>query len=179
VTGRINALSEGNASGFILTENGVRVHFELSVLLAYDAAGLAVGQSVTFDFKNGSSSEAVNVCVQRAHDTPPSERSRPESAEPRYMGFQQQGNLRAYRFERTSSGHRTQTFVLTVDLALFTKHRVAIQEGPALCLRVLLAQMDELPLSALTDGDFLTHLASRPAPASKRPPRFSPRKAAV
>ena len=100
-----------------------------------------------------------------------------------YMGFNQQGSVRAYRFERTSPGHVTRTFILTTDLALFTKHRLAIQEGPALCLRLLLAEADtpgvagtRMPESALTDQDLLAHLASRPVPAQRRHPKFVPRR---
>jgi len=184
MTGRINCLNT-SSSGFIQAENGVRAHFDTSVLLAYDAARLAVGQAVTFDLKGGRSSEAVNVCVQRSLAAVPSEQSRPDSTHFRYMGFDQRANMRAYRFERTSPGHATRMFVLTTDLALFTKHHVAIQEGPALCLHLLTAELDtpsaaapRLPQSALTDQDLLTHLASRPVPATRRHPRFVPRRSA-
>lgn len=100
---------------------------------------------------------------------------RPESAGARlqYRGFEQTGNIRAYRFARISRGEQTREYTVSADLALFAKHHVRIQEGPALSL-------GRLRLSAyadgsgapgwvlsqwLTDADMLAHLASRPAPA--------------
>jgi hypothetical protein len=57
----------------------------------------------------------------------------------RYMGFDQKQNTRTYRFERVAKGEPTILFVITADLALFLKHHVGIQEGPALCAHKLTA----------------------------------------
>lgn len=59
-------------------------------------------------------------------------------------------------------------------MALFTKHRVGIQEGPSLCLQLLIAALDASassvePLSpyALTDPEMLVYLENRPAPGER------------
>src|SRR5712692_8777160 len=89
-----------------------------------------------------------------SHDYPP----------PRYLGFEQTGNVRAYSFERVSPGESTKTFTVTADLALFRKHQVGMQEGPALCLGVLALQLQALDSAqpglqhAVTDHDMLVYL---------------------
>ncbi len=66
----------------------------------------------------------------------------------RYLGFDQLQNARGYRFDVVAKGDATRQFVVTVDLALFRAHRVAIQEGPTLCARKLAADLEKCP-----DGD--------------------------
>ena len=177
MTGRIKSLSAGHESGFITAESRLSVYFNCSAVLAYDIACLAVGQLVTFDLQDGAWPKAINVCVQRQHYVPPASEKHAESIRLRYMGFEQTGSMRAYRFDRVLPGEETRTFVVTTDLALFRKHHVGIQDGPALCLQALLAELHTAgplcsrPLRrALSDQDMLAHLASRPAPRAK--PRF-------
>jgi cold shock CspA family protein len=170
MTGRIRSLGAGSVSGFIHAENGLNVHFEPSAVLAYDVACLAVGQMVTFDFEGGNSGEAVNVYVLKSR--PVSTPAVAKSQEPsllRYAGFEQKKGLRAYRFERRSPGEETAVFIVTVDLTLFAKHRIAIQEGPALCLRLLTGDSPQLE-SSLTEEDLLAHVARKPAPVARRRP---------
>ncbi len=174
MTGRIKSLETGSASGFIESENDARFHFDPGAVLAYDAGRLAAGQLVTFDVERGS--EAVNICLQRSHPVAHADGKRKE-ATVRYMGFDQIRGIRTYRYERTSFGEKTETFSVTTDMALFTKHRIGIQEGPSLCLNLLvvgLSPMGEgLHLErSLTEQDILTYLASKPDPAAKRHNRF-------
>lgn len=61
----------------------------------------------------------------------------------RYLGFDQLANARAYRFGVISRTEDDRKFVVTVDLALFRKHGVAIQEGPSLCARKLAADLEQ------------------------------------
>lgn len=178
MTGRIKILSAGSASGFIEAETGGRVHFDSSAVLAYDVAYLAIGQLVTFDIEDGLGRKAVNICVQRPQPTTPPDGKRKDSML-RYVGFDQIQTIRTYRFERTSLGEETETYAVTTDIALFTKYHVAIQEGPALCLRLLTVGVEVAGPSrlrrSLTEQDILTHVASRPVPGArphhKRPPR--------
>lgn len=182
MTGRIKSFSTGSASGFITAQDGVNVYFHSSAVLEYDIASLSVGQSVTFELVSGHWPKATNVCVQRHHPEASMQERRHETAQFRYLGFEQIEGLRAYRFQRLAPGEATETFTVTTDLSLFRKHRVGIQEGPALCLHALLAELrgpDAIlrqPLQrALTDQDMLTHLASRPVPAKRHRPRPAPR----
>lgn len=186
MTGRIKMLSGENASGFIKAENGLSVHFDSSAVLAYDAIRLAVGQLVTFDLEGGNCTKAVNVCVQRQHPVPHAEEKRLESIRLRYMGFEQSESIRAYRFERISAGTETKTFIVTTDLALFRKHHVGIQEGPALCLHLLTGELNAADAAhrppsqcSLTDRDMLAHLASRPVPRTKPGPKRMPHASAA
>jgi hypothetical protein len=60
----------------------------------------------------------------------------------RYMGFDQSQNKRVYKFDCTGAGKSTTRFVVSVDMVLFLKHHVGIQEGPALCARKLNAEFE-------------------------------------
>lgn len=186
MTGKIKMLSGENASGFIKAENGLSVHFDSSAVLAYDATRLAVGQLVTFELESGDCSKAVNLCVQKQHPVPDAEEKRQENIRLRYMGFEQSESVRAYRFERISAGTETKTFIVTTDLALFRKHHVGIQEGPALCLHLLMGELNAAgaahrsPLQcSLTDRDLLDYLASRPAPRTKPGSKWMPHASAA
>jgi hypothetical protein len=71
--------------------------------------------------------------------------------------------------------------VVTADVRMFQKHHVGIQEGPALCARVLLAQLaaanDHRPRSmraVLSEKDLIAHVASRVV-AVRKPFRRRPR----
>ena len=174
MTGRIKSLGDGGTFGYIAAENGLSFHFESSAVLAYDVTCLAVGQMVSFELERRSHPKALNVCVERQHPAPHLLDKHSERIHLRYTGFEQAGNIRAYRFERLLAGEETQTFSVTADLALFKKHRVGIQEGPTLCLDVLMADLRAADstrlisrLRPLTDPDMLAHLASRPVPGAK------------
>jgi len=180
MTGRIKLLSAASSSGVIESDNGSRLYFDACAVLAYDVAGLSVGQLVTFDSENGIGRRAINICVQRPHQPAPIEKKRKESVL-RYLGFDQAKAIRTYRFERTSVGEDTQMFAVSTDVTLFTKYHIGIQEGPALCLRLLMVGIDDLAAPslerALTEEDLVTHLASRPTPGlrhQKRIPRPAP-----
>jgi cold shock CspA family protein len=181
MTGRIKSLSAGSASGFIAAEDGLTVHFRSSEVLAYDLTSLSVGQVVAFDVQGGDCLRATNVCVLRQQHVADAPARRQHTFQLRYMGFDQTESIRAYRFQGAAPGEETKTYIVTTDLALFRKHRVGIQEGPALCLQALVADLagaDSIPPPSrrvLTDQDMLAHLASRPAPAKKSRHKAPPR----
>jgi len=173
MTGRIKNLTAGSDSGFIEAENGLRFHFDSCAVLAYDMTYLAVGQLVTFDLEAGGNPKAVNICLQRSHQAVHTEGKRKETTV-RYVGFDQTKGLRTYRFERTSVGEETETFAVTTDMALFTKHHIGIQEGPGLCLHLLTTGEDAVGAASgpevkrsLTEQHMLTYLASKPVPGSR------------
>lgn len=176
MTGRIKSLSGHSESGLIAAENGLSFPFDCSAVMAYDAGGLAVGQTVTFELKVGLHPEAVHVCVQKPHHPSPGADKHRASINLRYAGFAQEGNIRSYRFEQLSAGEETRTFLITTNLDLFRKHSVGIQEGPTLCMRVLMAGLIAGVAShrALTDLDMLAYVASRPSRAPKGRHRSTP-----
>jgi hypothetical protein len=148
------------------------VHFQLSQVAVRHAGDLAVGQLVTFEMEKGNPPKAFNIKIEKRHYTTHGAEKRQQPV--RYLGFEQTGNVRAYKFERLSPGGEKQTATVSTDLALFLTHHIGLQDGPVLCLRLVTAELDgidsdsRLPFQrSLTDADMLAHLASRPT-AEKR-----------
>jgi hypothetical protein len=81
----------------------------------------------------------------------------------RYMGFDQTNAVRVFRFDSIVDHAPAVRYIVTADLALFLKHRIAIQEGPTLCARKLASDL-ELPDQQehnLTNDDLLAYVAAR------------------
>ena len=88
----------------------------------------------------------------------------------RYIGFDQAKNIREYKFEGVAAGETAKHFVVSADLAMFVKYRVGLQEGPALCLKRLSADLEtlqQLP-HELTSGDLLAHISAQAAAAERK-----------
>lgn len=81
----------------------------------------------------------------------------------RYMGFDQNQNKRAYRFDGLAKGEATMHFVVTADMALFLAHHIAIQEGPSLCAHKITADPGAAgqPAFELTGDDLQAHADAR------------------
>lgn len=88
----------------------------------------------------------------------------------RYVGFDQEKNTRAYKFEQVTEGEDALRFVVSADLALFLKHHVGIQEGPGLCAHKLSADLEKTKEGdhRLTDEDLLSYVAARAAAEARR-----------
>ena len=159
--GRIRILNAGSGKGVIQADNGDSIGFEFSAVLAYDVAFLAVGRWVSFDLEGNDGLSAINVCLHRLQYSP--EGTPQRAASLRYMGFEQAGGIRSYRFERTTPGEEMKTLVVTTDIALLTRHRVLLQEGPRLCLRLLETESAKVRESryTLTENDLVTFVAAR------------------
>ena len=92
-----------------------------------------------------------------------------------YMGFEQAENIRKYIFHRIAHGEETKVFEVSTDLALFRRNHVGLQEGPALCLRMLTGNLETLesPLQpllrhTLTDQHIQAYLVTRGIPTTKK-----------
>ena len=84
----------------------------------------------------------------------------------RYMGFDQARNIRSYRFDRIGQGETTRRFVVAVDLGLFLKHHVGVQEGPSLCFHKLSGDGAVPDLMAeeaqeLTNDDLVAYVSAK------------------
>jgi hypothetical protein len=79
------------------------------------------------------------------------------------MGFDQTKALRIYRFDSIEERAPTIRYIVSADLTLFLKHRVGIQEGPALCARKLTSDLEGLLQCEhhLTNDDFLAYVTAR------------------
>ena len=88
----------------------------------------------------------------------------------RYMGFDQAKNIREYKFDGVAAGETAKHFVVSADLALFARYHVALQEGPALCLKKLSADLEVLqqPPHELTGGDLADHVSAQAAAEAER-----------
>ena len=178
MTGTIKSLDRGGASGVITAEDGLMVGFRPSAVLAYDLPALVVGQAVNFDLEDGRHPKALNIYVQRAVQAVNAAEKRLEITRLRYLGFDHKGGTRVYHFERLVPGATKRTFTVDADLALFTKHHVKMQEGPAISFLLLVEEMYaeataiEEPLNcALSDREMLAYVARHPLPRPKQGPK--------
>lgn len=169
--GTIASFNRASTSGVIRSQAGDSVPFDAAAVLAYDISGLTVGQQVIFETEGRAAQRAINI--QTLRRLPLTEGKHDEMAELRYMGFESQGDARIYRFERLSRGEDKQTFALKIDMLLFRKYHVTIQEGPALCLWLLGTELKmeaasqlQLP-GAITDQYMSAWVATKPLPGSK------------
>ena len=86
-----------------------------------------------------------------------------------YMGFRHETTaVRRYSFEGVVSEGIRKDFFVTADIALLTKYRVRIQEGPMMCLRLLEGSAEteaQLESLVLTEADVLAHVRVKAAEA--------------
>jgi len=88
----------------------------------------------------------------------------------RYMGFDQEQNTRAFKFDAVFKDRPAFRLVVTADLLLFVKHRIGFQEGPALCARKLSASPEGIRQSRhqLTNEDLLEYASARTAAQERK-----------
>jgi hypothetical protein len=105
----------------------------------------------------------------------------------RYMGFDQKGSARIYRFDCLTKGADAQHFTVSAEMGLFLTHRVAIQEGPSLCAIKLAADLEKTADAPheLTSEDLsahalaITEAAARKAESRKSAPKRTPDMSAI
>jgi hypothetical protein len=68
--------------------------------------------------------------------------SQEQTVELRYLGFDQLKNARAFRFDVIAKGETRRQAVITVDMALFLEHHIAIQDAPTICALKLTADLE-------------------------------------
>jgi len=173
VTGRIEILAAMDQPGCITSNSGTsRFHYTYRLPLGR-IDGLAKGRLVTFEVEKGCPEMAVSVCPKERSEPSPGAESAPWQI--RYGGFEQADNIRTYKFEAWQAGEENQEAIVRVDLALFRKHGITIQEGPALCLRLVQTDLQgpspsQLPVwkRTLTDKEMAAHLAFRATTSKKK-----------
>lgn len=173
--GTITRFSKLTTSGAILSEEGVHFDFDLAGVLTYDVGKLAEGKLVHFQAAGRSPCKAINVSIEPPAMVHPGAERFKEITQLRFVGFRHLDNLRRFRFERITPGGPTQNFEVSANLALFHTLNIAIQDGPALCMRVIAAELEagrqweDLALSSLTEQHMRDYVASRPVAGSKGP----------
>lgn len=90
-----------------------------------------------------------------------------------YDGFVQDGNNRCYSFKAIEERRASAVHNIWVDLKLFTKYQVPLQNGPMFCLHLLQAawsassdQVNPECIYHAVDADFAGVLAERAARAT-------------
>jgi len=176
VTGTIVALAVRTRTGTIRTEDGSRHAFSDDAVVG-DFDTLVVGNRVSFDVDRARPRDgAVTVFREpvRSDETAGGKPGvRPDL---RYVGFSQESNVRFYRFDAAAVSPLTRQYVVTVDLALLTKHHICVQEAPALCLRKLASDLKDSRNSQrheLGNADLLAFASTRAAALARRRPRHS------
>jgi hypothetical protein len=78
-----------------------------------------------------------------------------------YMGFTQEAGVRRFRFEcqielprPAAAPRRTVQFVVSADMALFLRHSIPIQDGPAICREVLVEATSSIPENEIVSGSY-------------------------
>ena len=165
MNGKVTVFSRKGSSGAIQSDDGERFPFDAAAVLAYDVAGLSAGQVVSFESDGGLPAKAINVSVRPPASIHYSDDRYREMRRLRYVGFDQQKNIRTYRFERFSPGELTEHFLVDTDMVLFGRYKVKIQEGPALCLHLLAHALGPEPAGPqvpylMTEQHMLAFLAS-------------------
>jgi hypothetical protein len=93
----------------------------------------------------------------------------------RFVGFEHTNTVRTFHFQAFIDGQEVRECAVTADMTLFGKYRIGIQEGPALCSRLVMAglatSLTETASLALTEKDILAHVESRMVPKRRAPKR--------
>jgi|SRR5580693_3988013 hypothetical protein len=77
-----------------------------------------------------------------------------------YMGFTQEAGVRCFHFQRILTQARLANlpkmvqFTLKADMSLFMEYRIPVQEGPAICLRILTDALAGSEESAVAPASF-------------------------
>ena len=104
-----------------------------------------------------------------------------------YEGFTQNANERRYAFHGMEKSEPGDAYIIRIDLPLFARHQVSIQNGPMFCLRLLQDALTSGPEQLqgfheyrVVDSDFAVLEAERAEKAavlaSKKPARRPLRK---
>jgi hypothetical protein len=194
VTGAIEELNSHRRSGSIRADDGRLFTFFDSAVLGEQFDFLKLGQHVSFETGLGEelrNADRVRAKITRAGAPSPVITAERPVASPvasgapahfLYTGFDQPKGVRHYKFSSVAHGQATIEFIVSVDMALFLKHRVGIQEGPGLCLRKLAQAIPHAsPMQGqLTEGDVVAYVSDRAAAVARnleRRGRWKPRKA--
>jgi len=173
--GTVTRISKMTATGTIRCEKGEIFDFDLAAVLTYDRAAMAEGKLVHFEPAGRTPCKALNVALEAPAAIHPGAERYKELRQLRYVGFQHRENRRTYRYERITPGAATQNFAVDADLALFHNYRIAIQDGPTLCMRILTARLEAgessetMACCSLTEQHIRDYQATLPVAGAKAP----------
>jgi len=133
----------------IKADSGRVLFFRKSAVLDPGFDSLDEGHPVTFDVDGRNQRVAIEVLrhFEWGPDNPPLEGGG-QPPHLRYMGYEQDGNVRTYRFVAVSEQGRTVTFRIDAPMQLLAEHHVRIQDAPELCMRALESELTDADWSA-------------------------------
>jgi hypothetical protein len=175
MNGTIGRWQTNGSHGTIHAEDGRHLPFSTDAVWPYDLTRIGVGQVVSFEL---SRSDGSVMNVRREPEPLVSAlKTSPTTGHLEYQGFEHVANTRAYQFQRRVTAHPTEHFVVRVELSLLAKHRIGLQEGPAICGRMLTEELKALgglpapeQTRVLTEQDLLIYFVPRAVipPRSRR-----------
>jgi cold shock CspA family protein len=175
MTGIIVALTGAGRKGTIRLEDGSYMVFAATAVLG-DFEALVVGDRVSFDAERDPMHNTAVRVFREPFGPGASSGKHAGGPDLRYAGFDQADNVRSYRFDAVSPGGSVR-YCVTVDVGLFLKHRVGVQEAPALCLRKLATDLKSALDSGrhqLRDDDLKEFASSRAVNSQRKKPRHLP-----
>jgi hypothetical protein len=105
------------------------------------------------------------------NDARAARRPRSETVAPiRYLGFDDAAGTRIFKFGRLPSHDGMEIFVVNMAVAMFLKHKISFQDGPAMCSAIMAAGAEPKDYW-VTDNDSLEFISRRPVKAERKPPR--------
>lgn len=169
MTGTVLTLASAGHAGTIRSMDGSRLLFTATAVLG-DPEALAIGQHVSFDIEHdGARRRAVRVFHEPVRRTVPARRQ-DGGPDLRFAGFLNAAGKRVYRFHLMTVGEAVEHSV-ALDMKLLLKHRVGMQEVPALCAIKLAADLktgSDSRQHQLEEDDLLQFTAARTAALQRK-----------
>ena len=136
-------LRVGAKGGLIRAKEGYVLSFVKASVLDPGFDALDEGQPVSFNIDSENDRRAFDVLrhFEWGSDNPPAEGSGAGSPHLRYLGYEQEADVRTYHFSAVPKGGRLRTFRIDASIELLSKKHVPIQDAPALCVRALESEL--------------------------------------
>jgi hypothetical protein len=106
--------------------------------------------------------------VKAICDARSARRRAPEPGPVRYLGFDDGGGHRTYKFARLPPAEDAKTYAVRVPQTLLAEHNLSLQDGPAFCVSIMAANPDPADYTA-TEEDAKRFLATLPVKAVRKP----------
>jgi hypothetical protein len=111
----------------------------------------------------GADDRVKAICEARA-----ARRRVPEPGPVRYLGFDDGGGHRTYKFARLPPADDAKTYAVRVPQTLLAEHNLSLQDGPAFCVAIMAANPEPADYTA-TEEDAKRFLATLPVKAARKP----------
>ena len=111
----------------------------------------------------GADDRVKTICDARS-----ARRRVPEPGPVRYLGFDDGGGHRTYKFARLPPADDAKTYAVRVPQTLLAEHNLSLQDGPAFCVAIMAANPEPADYTA-TEEDARRFLATLPVKAIRKP----------